>query len=164
MEFSVKGMTFKLDELQELSVSDLKVNSIARNHLFFVLPKVKKCLLVLRAGEIITPEIIKKYASQKVNCIYEYSIASEELIDEYKVIWANLKNTNSQKKQLELKDELLLKFMQDNKSGSEHSILSFVISCYEEFIHMPIELVLNYQSKSYLMFTRGLLLGSFSVL
>ena len=164
MEFSVKGITFKNEDLVETPLEDLRVHSISRSHLFHIFPNGRRCVLLLRAGEMIKKDFLKKYTEKGIQAFSSLNISKEEDIDKYKSLWNELKRAKSQKAQLEIKEKIIVLFFKENLIASEKSILSFVISCFEEFYQLPEDVILKYQDVSYLLFTRGLLLSSFAVL
>lgn len=164
MEFSIKGMTFKEDELIEVAIGDFEVNKIAKDHIVHIMSGSRKCFILLRAGEILTQEFIDKYTNKNVEVFKTLPVASEPSIQVYKDLWIKLKNSTSQKQQLQVKDEVLLTFLKENQKDSEGSILNFVISCFEEFYQLPLDVMMKFQAKSYLMFTRALLMSSFSAI
>lgn len=162
MDFSVKGLTFNQDELVTISLQEIEVNKISRYHFFHIIGSGRKCFLLLRAGELITSEFIEKYQSKGFESLYALEVATLESIAVYSGLWKQLAGVTSQAKQIELKDEILLRFMRENNSESLNSILSFVMSCFEEFFHLPFDMISKYQNTSYLMFTRGLILSSYT--
>lgn len=163
MDFCVKGITFNSHQLLEIPLSSFDVNKISRFHIFYMLGSGRKCILLLRAGEIISQAFIEKYQSKNVNSLMGLEVVKEHDLVPLKDLWNQLKAVSSQKKQLEIKDEILLKFMHDNEKSSDYSILNFVISCHEEFYQFPNDLLLKFQNKSYPLFTRSLLVATFSV-
>lgn len=162
MEFSIKGLTFNQSELVEISLLEIPVNSISRFHFFHIIGRARKCMLLLRAGELITSNFIQKYTEKGVKSLYALEVASEEKIFLYQNLWKELENAKSQSRQIEIKDEILFTFMQENTAESQSSILSFVTSCFNEFYQLPPQLIEKYQETSYLLFTRSLILSSFT--
>lgn len=164
MEFSVKGIQFNKEQLVNLPLDELHENSISRHHIFHLLSNGRRCVLLVRAGEIIKKEFLDKYKSKGGEFFSVLTVAHEEDIGQYKLLWQELQNAKTQKKQLEIREKIYHKFLKDNLEKSEKSLLPFIISCFEQMYHLPMEFVLNYQDISHLLFTRGLLLGSFSLL
>lgn len=163
MELSVKGIKFTEDELLERSVSDFVVGEITKSHIVHVF-KGHQCMLLLRAGELLTKDFIEKYQNKNIISLKTLPIASVDAIDKYTNVWMKLKAARSEKEQIKLRDELLLNFLTLNHQNSKNSILDFVISCFDQFYHLPKEVIETFQEKSHLMLTRAMLMSSFSTL
>ena len=122
MELSVKGIKFTEDELLERSVSDFVVGEITKSHIVHVF-KGHQCMLLLRAGELLTKDFIEKYQNKNIISLKTLPIASVDAIDKYTNVWMKLKAARSEKEQIKLRDELLLNFLTLNHQNSKNSIL-----------------------------------------
>lgn len=162
MEFNVNGITFNLDELQEVALSELKSGTISRSHLFHVLPGNKRAVLLLRAGDYLDASFISKYLDKGLTHIKELEVVTQSEIDSYKVFWNSIKVARKQKNQFLNRDELIEKLTKDFWEQNDSSYLSFAIACFEEFYHLPQHMVDKLSEKSMLLYTRALLLSSIS--
>ncbi len=58
MEFNVKGITFRKDELSTIDLDKIEVNTISRSHFFFIPANGKTAILLLRAGDFVEQEFV----------------------------------------------------------------------------------------------------------
>lgn len=54
MEFNVKGITFKKEDLSMQKLSEIKTETISRAHFFHIIPRNNKAVLLLRAVSLCT--------------------------------------------------------------------------------------------------------------
>ncbi|MFT6633102.1 MAG: hypothetical protein ACJAS4_003071 [Bacteriovoracaceae bacterium] len=162
MEFNVKGITFKLEELTTIKLSEIPTQTVSRAHYFHLLPSNKKAVLLLRAGDFVETAFVDKYIGKGLESIYQLEIINEDDLNFYKSKWASLKNARTQKDQFLIRDEIMGQLAQDFWASKEKSFLSFVIACFEEFYIYPPKVLDKYQEVSMILYTRALLISSVS--
>ena len=162
MDFNVKGITFKKEDLTVQSLSELKAETISRSHLFHLLPGDRKAILLLRAGDYVETSFINKYLDKGVTSLYQLEVTTQEEIDFYKAEWSKLKSARSKNEQLMIRDQIIAQIANDFWSSKEKSFLSFVISCFEEFYIFPPHILEKYQELSMTLYTRSLLMSATS--
>lgn len=162
MDFNVKGITFKLDELTTIKLSEIKTGTVSRAHYFHLLPGKKRAILLLRAGDFVEQSFIDKYSGKGLNSFYQLEVINQSDLDLYKSMWTQLKLARTQKEQFIIRDEIIKQLAQDYWASSEKSFLSFVISCFEEFYIYPPQILDRYQDVSMTLYTRALLISSVS--
>jgi len=162
MEFNVKGITFKFDELEKISLTEIKKETISHAHLFHLLPGMTKAILLLRAGDFVEPSFVTKYVEKGLGDVYALNIINKNELLEFKELWSLLKNASNQKDSFIARDKILNKISMDFWENKEKSFLSFVIASFEEFYFYPPIILEKYQEQSMLLYTRTLLTSSIS--
>lgn len=162
MEFNVKGITFKLEDLSTIKLSEIKTNTVSKSHLFHLLPGNKRAILLLRAGDYVESAFITKYLDKGLESLYELEIIHEEDLVFYKNKWSALKNAKTQHDQFSIRDEIISQLAKDFWASKEKSFLSFVIACFEEFYIYPENVLNKFQEVSMTLYTRSLLISSVS--
>ena len=164
MDYDVKGIRFKEDDLQTISVSDLNAGSISRSHIFFLLQGSSKAILLLRAGDYIEQSFINKYIEKGVMHLWQLEIAKLTDINKYKDLLEKLSHSQNSGNQLEVKDQILRAVTSDFYISDEKTFLSFVIACFDTFYLYPVHVINQYQEVSMTLYSRALLTSSVSVL
>ena len=164
MEFNVKGITFKKDDLETKELLELKVNSISKSHLFHLLPGGKRAMLLLRAGDFIESSFVSKYIDRGMSSCYELNVCSEEDLIEYREMWLELSSAKSQRDQYLVRDKILCKIAKDFINSKEKSFLSFVVSSFEIFYNLDADTIEKFQRISMVLYSRALLTSSISLI
>ncbi len=162
MEFNVKGITFTLEELTTIKLSEIKVATISRSHIFHMLPGNKKAILLLRAGDFVEPSFVSKYMDKGVESFYQLEVLQEEDIIFFKSHWSKLKEASSEYEKRVIRDNFIKQIATDYWFNKEKSVLSLVVSCFEEFYIYPPHILEKYQELSMVLYTRSLLIGAIS--
>lgn len=164
MKYTVNGITFSKDELDTISLDEIKVNSISHSHLFYLSPGAKNAFLLLRAGDLVEEEFLNKYKEKGLKSIYELPVAEVEDIDFYRELFRNLEQARNEKERQVIAQSIAKKFGEDYWQESNKSILSYALTCYEHFYKFNPEVIQKLQEKSMTLYSRAILGAAISVM
>ena len=162
MEFDVKGITFNIDELTLINVSEIKTETISRSHIFHLFPNKKRAMLLLRAGDFVEPSFVTKYLDKGVESLYQLELITDDEIDFFELNWKQLRQAKSEQQKRLIRDRFMKQFSHDYQQEKDKSILGFVVSCFDEFYNLPPHILNHLQDQSMLLYTRSLLISAVS--
>lgn len=155
MEFNVKGIAFSKENLETISIDDLRINGISPAHLFIFIKE--KPFLMLRAGDLITSEFIEKYKNKGLTSFYNLPILNKELYDHFVLSLKRLKTFKARVDRRKCIEELYQKFAFSYWLESDESFLNFAMAAYDVFYHLPQDCISELQSRSQILYARALL-------
>lgn len=164
MSFEVNGITFSKEELAIIAMKDLKIGSISHVHLFFIPASGKSAFLILRAGDYIDQEFVDKYTHKGMSSFHALEVAKTEEISLYRSLFASLKNTMNEKERLRFSQNILKQFGTDFWKDSQVSILSYSLTCFEQFYNLPDNVVEKYKNTSLTLYSRAMISASMSII
>ena len=163
MEFEVKGIKFTRDDLCDLELSELKVGSLSRHHLFHFLGGSKP-MLILRAGDYIDPGFVSKYIDRGVEKFSSLELVTLSEIQELDNLFSELKCANSEKAMQDFRVKFLNTLKKRYTLDNAHSFLGYVIYTFENFYFFTDQILDNYQRTSSILFSRALRASTIGVI
>ncbi|MBD66117.1 MAG: hypothetical protein CME62_12975 [Halobacteriovoraceae bacterium] len=164
MDYKLKNLAFKFEDLVEKPLQDLPVQTIARSHIIHLFHQNKKAMLLLRAGDYIDQEFINHFHQKGLTTIFELPVVSNESIVKYENIFLDLKKAQTEDDKYAARDQFIKHIVAENYDNSQASILDLVIACFNEFYSLPEMVIHKYQENSVDLYSRTLLMSTISVL
>jgi len=163
MEFNVKGISFRKDELSTITMQEIEINTISRSHFFFIPASGKTAILLLKAGDFVEQEFVDKYVERGMESIYQLEIAHPNDSQIFTKYLNALENANNERDRRLAKDQILKVFADFYWKDSQKSFLSFAIATFDQYYALPSEVVDKYQASSLVLYSRALLSSAISV-
>jgi hypothetical protein len=163
MQYSIDDLTFSKDDLQEITLNNLEVNTISSSHLYFITPN-EQAFLLLRAGDLLTENFISEYTNKGMKSVYAFQVSSAVIIKKYSDSFDSLLSAKNELIRQQVAETIIWDFTQDFWINKNESLLSFVKVCFEKFYFLKIEDLVKLNEQSLILYSRGLLSSSFGVI
>lgn len=163
MDFNIKGITFKKEELVSIELESLKIGSLSRHHLFHFFGK-EKAFLVLRAGDFIDSSFVTDYLEKGLLELKGIEVAFESDIEKLRTFFESYQCAQTQRELLELRKEFFEIFKELHSGSDKNSFLSFVIFFFEEMYAFSDQILDTYQKTSTILFARTLRISALGVI
>lgn len=163
MQYDIKGLKFKKEDLETLELAELPVGTISTHHLLYFTPM--KPFLMLRAGDYIDQSFVDKYQGKGVVSFYAHAIADQKEISNYTILFKRLKGMNRIKDQRSVVDDIMKKVARDYWDPDAFKPqLNLIIAVYNEFFNLPSDIINLYQIESMVFYGRALTSATIAVL
>jgi hypothetical protein len=164
MNYNVNGIAFSKEDLETIDLSQIKVNTISRSHLFFIPSNGKNAFLMIRAGDFIEQEFIDKYAAKGMHSVFELQVASPKEIEIYNSMFKNLDSAKNEKDRQRIGETIAKKFGEDYWQPSESSFLTFALTCFDHYYFLDEAAVDKMHKTSMTLYSRAIIGAAISVM
>jgi hypothetical protein len=164
MNYNVNGIAFSKEDLETIALSEIKVNSISRSHLFYIPTNGKNAFLLIRAGDFIEQEFVDKYIAKGMQSVYELHVAEPSEIEIYDSILRDLDSAKNEKDRQRIGEVLSRKFGQDYWQETEKSFLTFALTCFDHYYFLDESAVDKMHKTSMTLYSRAIIGSAISVI
>ena len=164
MNYNVNGIAFSKEDLETIDLTEIKVNSISRSHLFYIPTKGKNAFLLIRAGDFIEQEFVDKYTAKGMQSVYELHVANPLEIEIYDSMLRSLDSAKNEKDRQRIGESIAKKFGQDYWQENESSFLTFALTCFDHYYFLDDAAVDKMHKTSMTLYSRAIIGAAISVM
>jgi hypothetical protein len=162
-QYELKGLSFDKKDLDIIRLDDLGERQVCPGHIIFLSSKFDKPVLLMRAGDFVDPDFVKRYKEKGQESFYIYSVSDDDNIAEFESLWTKLKVARLESERLQARDNLLKRFA--DFFWYEHEdvcILDFYTACFNVFNRLSDDIIVEIRETDTTLCERGIQLAAFS--
>ncbi|MDA8792249.1 hypothetical protein N9N67_03325 [Bacteriovoracaceae bacterium] len=160
---NIKGIEFKIEDLETIKLEDLFSASVSPGHIFVRSRVNGHPFLLLRASDLIEDEFIRKYSSAGITSFYILKLVNSGNVTRIKNLLRELKNVNSSVEAVKAREKILDEFFKVGRVTTSTHCLDFIAACFDEFNLVSQNSLEKYYGLSTHFYQRSLVLSTWAV-
>jgi hypothetical protein len=155
-KFCIRGIEFKLDNLETIKFEKLAENKFAPGHIYCLSKINDNPFFILQAGDWVDHEQLERYEKSGMKFLYMLPVIDEEMKQMHQLSFENLKAAKTETDRWKIRNEIIYQVKTYYWDQSEMSFLNLVQACFKVFNKLDESVFQEYLATSDLVFKRSI--------